>query len=341
MARDDRNSASRRSATWRGRDVHPEDRQRFYARDADDFERDWDERAPAYEGRRGPRDDYDGPEYASAEDLNRGRRDLGGPEFTLTRNDRTATSRWNPDANDDGGYFHTGTYIDGGNSSRGFGREFERARARVQRRGDYAVRARERDRATNGPYGDYDDSTFGPSQYARDPYKDERRSAPWQPGQTRDYEHRSSWDYERDAPFSHHYDSSIHGAGSYDAAEARPNTPSFRGRGPRGYTRSDERLREMICEHLTDHPAIDASHVSVEVNDQIVKLTGTVEDRRTKYEMEELIEDFSGVKDVDNQVRVRKRGWQANDGHDWEAGASASSPPRETPRTAQGTKRKN
>lgn len=85
------------------------------------------------------------------------------------------------------------------------------------------------------------------------------------------------------------------------------NTQSttFRGRGPKGYERSDDRLREMICERLTDDPRIDASDVHIEVKDKIVKLTGTVSDRRSKYEIEDVVERCGGVKDIDNQVRVR------------------------------------
>ena len=79
---------------------------------------------------------------------------------------------------------------------------------------------------------------------------------------------------------------------------------SFRGRGPKGYERSDARLREIICERLTDDPRIDASDVSVEVTQKVVRLTGSVDDRRTKYAIEDLIERC-GVKDIDNQLRVQ------------------------------------
>jgi hypothetical protein len=83
-------------------------------------------------------------------------------------------------------------------------------------------------------------------------------------------------------------------------------TGTHRGRGPKGYERSDERLREIICERLTDDPRIDASDVHIEVKDKVAKLTGQVSDRRTKYEIEDVVE-HCGVKDIDNQVRVRSR----------------------------------
>ena len=49
-------------------------------------------------------------------------------------------------------------------------------------------------------------------------------------------------------------------------------------------------VKGIICEKLTDDPDIDASEISVDVTSQVVKLTGTVDDRSTKYEVEELIE---------------------------------------------------
>ena len=104
------------------------------------------------------------------------------------------------------------------------------------------------------------------------------------------------------------YGRSTYGAQSgygRDYETAHSPTQSFRGRGPKGYERSDERLKEMICERLSDDPRIDASDVSVEVTQRLVKLTGTVAERRTKYQIEDLIERCGGVKDIDNQLRVQ------------------------------------
>ena len=90
-----------------------------------------------------------------------------------------------------------------------------------------------------------------------------------------------------------------------DAATEYGNAPiSYRGRGPRGYTRSDERLLEMICERLTDDPRIDARDIEVQVKQQVVTLRGTVDDRRTKYAVEELVED-AGARDIENQLKLR------------------------------------
>jgi osmotically-inducible protein OsmY len=83
---------------------------------------------------------------------------------------------------------------------------------------------------------------------------------------------------------------------------------SHRGRGPKGYTRSDERLLETICERLTEDPRIDAGDIEVEVKQQAVTLRGSVADRRTKYAVEELVED-TGARDIDNQLRVNQQRW--------------------------------
>jgi len=83
-----------------------------------------------------------------------------------------------------------------------------------------------------------------------------------------------------------------------------------RGKGPKGYMRSDERLREIISERLMDDPQIDASDITVEVTGQVVTLTGTVESRLIKYQVEELVENC-GVQDVINNLRIRRAGQEA------------------------------
>jgi osmotically-inducible protein OsmY len=77
-----------------------------------------------------------------------------------------------------------------------------------------------------------------------------------------------------------------------------------RGRGPKNYTRSDDRIREDINDRLTDHDYVDASEIDVQVNGGEVVLTGTVNSRRDKRMAEDIVEDISGVKNVENRLRV-------------------------------------
>lgn len=83
---------------------------------------------------------------------------------------------------------------------------------------------------------------------------------------------------------------------------------SHRGKGPKGYERSPERLKEDICERLTDAPEVDASEVSISVKEGIVTLEGSVPDRRMKHRAEDIVEACPGVKDVENRLRVAGQG---------------------------------
>ncbi len=94
------------------------------------------------------------------------------------------------------------------------------------------------------------------------------------------------------------------GMGSY-ANRARGQ---HAGRGPKGYRRSDERIREEINDRLTDHPDIDATEIEVTVETGIVTLTGSVEDRHAKRLAEDVADSVAGVGDVNNQIRVQKHG---------------------------------
>jgi osmotically-inducible protein OsmY len=81
---------------------------------------------------------------------------------------------------------------------------------------------------------------------------------------------------------------------------------SYRGKGPRGYARSDERIKEDVCERLSEHHYIDATDVSVEVKDGVVTLEGAVGDRWQKYQAEDLTDTISGVKDISNRLTVKR-----------------------------------
>jgi hypothetical protein len=99
------------------------------------------------------------------------------------------------------------------------------------------------------------------------------------------------------------------GMGSYGGGMGQERG-RFSGRGPKGYQRSDERIREDVNERLTDHPDIDASEIEVQVREGEVTLTGTVEDRQTKRRAEDVAESVSGVKEIHNQLRIQQHAMQ-------------------------------
>ena len=76
------------------------------------------------------------------------------------------------------------------------------------------------------------------------------------------------------------------------------------GRGPRGYKRSDERILEDVCDRLTSHPSIDATDIDVKISDGDVTLSGWVESRAIKHLTEAMVETVSGVREVQNHLRV-------------------------------------
>jgi osmotically-inducible protein OsmY len=79
-----------------------------------------------------------------------------------------------------------------------------------------------------------------------------------------------------------------------------------RGRGPRNYKRSDERIKEDINDRLTDHDYLDASDIDVEVNNGDVILTGKVDSRSAKRLAEDVAEEVTGVGNVENRIRVQQ-----------------------------------
>jgi len=79
-----------------------------------------------------------------------------------------------------------------------------------------------------------------------------------------------------------------------------------RGRGPKGYRRSDERIKEDVNDRLADDYYIDASDVEVMVMNTEVTLTGTVNSRADKRRAEDIAESVSGVTNVENRLRVKQ-----------------------------------
>ena len=59
-------------------------------------------------------------------------------------------------------------------------------------------------------------------------------------------------------------------------AERRREMDQHRGRGPKNYKRSDERIREDVCDRLSDDGMVDASEIEVKVSGAEVTLDGTV-----------------------------------------------------------------
>lgn len=90
--------------------------------------------------------------------------------------------------------------------------------------------------------------------------------------------------------------------GDQDARHRREE--DHRGRGPKNYTRSDERIREDVNDRLTEDVWIDASEIEVAVESGEVTLSGSVADRSIKRRAEDCADAVSGVKHVQNNLRT-------------------------------------
>lgn len=78
-----------------------------------------------------------------------------------------------------------------------------------------------------------------------------------------------------------------------------------RGRGPRGYVRPDERILEDVCDRLFVDDEVDASEVTVDVDDGVVTLEGSVAASWEKRRIDNLVRACSGVREVRDLLRVR------------------------------------
>jgi hypothetical protein len=83
--------------------------------------------------------------------------------------------------------------------------------------------------------------------------------------------------------------------------------PRYQGKGPKNYKRSRERILDDVAEALTREPELDAGEVTVEVTDERdVVLGGEVGHKADKRLAEDLVADVVGVRDVHNNIRVRR-----------------------------------
>lgn len=79
----------------------------------------------------------------------------------------------------------------------------------------------------------------------------------------------------------------------------------YRGRGPRGYQRSPERIFTDVCDRLMESPWVDASHIEVRAEGADILLEGTVHDARERALAADLVADVLGVARVRNHLKLR------------------------------------
>lgn len=141
----------------------------------------------------------------------------------------------------------------------------------------------------------------------------------------RDYDERNRGEFSGSAEFSGYYARDTHRGGlgddyardrgfsgggardDYARDRDHDNYISHRGKGPKNWGQSDERIRAVVNEHLTDHDGIDATHIDVAVDNGEVTLTGMVGSRWEKRLAEDIAFQCTGVHDVHNRLTVSDR----------------------------------
>jgi hypothetical protein len=213
-------------------------------------------------------------------------------------------------------------------SDDGYGGRDEGDRARQSQNGRGDQKGRD-GFSYQGGYGDNDQSRV----WARESYRADPSSFSYEPNHLRNnrasgdrygsgLEHRPS----PDRPDPDRYSSDQRYGGSQDQdqrrgfmeragdevaswfgdrdAEQRRTLDEHRGKGPKGYQRSDARIEEDINDRLSDDPMLDASNITVTVKGAEVTLDGFVSSRLDKRRAEDLADDVSGVRHVQNNLRL-------------------------------------
>ncbi|MXO75269.1 BON domain-containing protein [Altererythrobacter aerius] len=186
--------------------------------------------------------------------------------------------------------FAQGAYGDSHRSSFG---SSQRDRGMGWSGGGYGGAYDDRSRASSA-YGLQGDSGYGATYGRADNRSVHGRSGSWDDsGHDRGFFERAS-------------DEVASWFGDEDAARRRKQ--DHRGNGPANYNRSDERVLEDACDRLTEDWTLDARNIQVTVHEGEVTLDGTVDSRQAKRRAEDLVEDLSGVKHVQNNLRVQTTG---------------------------------
>lgn len=130
-----------------------------------------------------------------------------------------------------------------------------------------------------------------------DDYRDAKREGVSRQGRNTPM-HEEGWD-EGDGSHEEHF-------GLGDTSQNNQQHGPHHGKGPKGYTRSDEKIKEDVQEKLYHDTFIDASDIEVTVDDGEVTLSGTVDHKRTRRRAEDCADSVAGVKNVSLNLKINR-----------------------------------
>lgn len=218
------------------------------------------------------------------------------------------------------------------NEDRGQGRYDNRDNQRHQQqsRGQYQDRDDHRSRGQQGRGGpqDWEQGNYGQEGYDQDNYgqgnsgqqnygqgqRRDRNQDGWSGDRNQDdpgYAQGGQGGYQRGNYGGSGYQQSGNQGGSSwgqggSMQRGNDDGQSHRGRGPKNYQRSDDRIREDVSDRLSDDHDVDASDIDVSVSDREVTLSGEVDSKQAKRHAEDCADSCSGVEHVQNNLRVKK-----------------------------------
>jgi osmotically-inducible protein OsmY len=170
------------------------------------------------------------------------------------------------------------------------------------RNSDFELESWESDSPYEGAVYEGRPNTLG-GKYAdnrghRSAVQNNRDDNPFEAGELDNWNHRQGWDQYFQRRNMRSDRPQVQGGSLIGTGR------DHRGRGPKGYSRPDQRIYEDVCETLALAGDVDASEVEVKVDNGIVYLKGFVTDRPTKRRAELAIENISGVHDVQNLLSI-------------------------------------
>lgn len=216
-------------------------------------------------------------------------------------------------------YGTSGTYGYRGSSGMGYGRGYSGMGSSSGRSSygstgqgsNYGRQSWQRENENMGNYGDYGSgygsgygnrygSESGYGRMSREGKRENMFRGEGRYGREGRNQDRNWWERTRDEVSSWFGDDDAERRREMD----RYNEGGYRGKGPKTYHRSEERIKEDVCDRLTDDDMLDASDIEIEVHSDEVVLTGRVDNRMQKRRAEDLVESVSGVRNVENRLRV-------------------------------------
>ena len=152
---------------------------------------------------------------------------------------------------------------------------------------------------TGGGYQGYNPESYRSSSRMNTGYSSNYPESGYYAGRSGRENDRGWWDKTSDEVASWFGDEEAERRRELDERQG-----GYRGKGPKGYTRSDDRIKDDVSDRFEDHYYLDASDIDLEVNNGNVVLSGSVNSRYAKRLAEDIAEQCSGVKNVENRLRV-------------------------------------